>query len=312
MRARSDRKSPEVFLREVEAVCQGRYTTSGIKYVNKRTKVAVTCTKCLKTWSTRPDTLLNGSGCPLCRRKTTKEFIHELHEKYPGVFTTDEVEYKSYQGKVNIGCATCSHKWRNTPANLLSYGRRCKYCYGSGLKTTAMFIADLIARHPDHRIDLTDINYVRGDIKMEVGCLDCSHRWRVIPQKLYSGRGCPKCGSSRGEKRVAKWLDSHSIPYKSEHKFNDCKDKRKLPFDFYLPAHNIAIEYDGIQHFSNDGQGKNGIRWGTHDLEGVRRRDAIKTNYCRNRGIKLIRIPYTSFNNIENILKKEVTNAKVQ
>ena len=33
-------------------------------------------------------------------------------------------------------------------------------------------------------------------------------------------------------------------------------------------------------------------------------RDSIKTKYCLDNGINLIRIPYTEFNNIENILKK--------
>lgn len=34
--------------------------------------------------------------------------------------------------------------------------------------------------------------------------------------------------------------------------------------------------------------------------------DAIKTNYCKQNGIKLIRIPYWNLNNIESILDKEL------
>ena len=35
-------------------------------------------------------------------------------------------------------------------------------------------------------------------------------------------------------------------------------------------------------------------------------RDTIKTVYCKENNIKLIRIPYWEFNNIENILIKEL------
>lgn len=33
-------------------------------------------------------------------------------------------------------------------------------------------------------------------------------------------------------------------------------------------------------------------------------KDNIKTNYCKNNGINLLRIPYTEFKNIESILNK--------
>ena len=35
-------------------------------------------------------------------------------------------------------------------------------------------------------------------------------------------------------------------------------------------------------------------------------RDKIKTEYCKNNNIKLIRIPYTDFDNIEKILNKYI------
>nr|DAT80316.1 MAG TPA: restriction enzyme [Bacteriophage sp.] len=34
------------------------------------------------------------------------------------------------------------------------------------------------------------------------------------------------------------------------------------------------------------------------------KKDSLKTEYCNRNGIKLIRIPYTDFDNVENILDK--------
>ena len=37
--------------------------------------------------------------------------------------------------------------------------------------------------------------------------------------------------------------------FESQKRFKDCKDKRQLPFDFYLPSYNVCIEYQGEQHY---------------------------------------------------------------
>lgn len=41
-------------------------------------------------------------------------------------------------------------------------------------------------------------------------------------------------------------------------------------------------------------------------ISGSHIRDNIKTEYCKDNNITLIRIPYWDFNNIENILKEKV------
>ena len=83
------------------------------------------------------------------------------------------------------------------------------------------------------------------------------------------------------------------------------KKIRPLPFDFYLPDYNTCIEYDGIQHFEVvDYFG------GLDGFITTKIRDTIKNEYCKSKNIKLIRIPYWGFDNIENILKKELNIKK--
>lgn len=68
-----------------------------------------------------------------------------------------------------------------------------------------------------------------------------------------------------------------------------------------MPDYNICIEYDGGQHFKEVKHfgGKAGF-------EQRKENDKIKTQYCIDNNIKLIRIPYTEFKNIEEILEKEL------
>lgn len=54
---------------------------------------------------------------------------------------------------------------------------------------------------------------------------------------------------SKGELEVKNWLEKHNIRYEFQKRFKNCKDKHSLPFDFYLPDYNAAIEYQGKQHF---------------------------------------------------------------
>lgn len=104
--------------------------------------------------------------------------------------------------------------------------------------------------------------------------------------------GCFK--GSIGEEKIRQILISLNIDFEKEKRFADCKDKRTLPFDFYLPQHNCCIEYDGEQHFYTTGGWNN-----KQHLENVQKRDKIKTDYCLSKNIKLIRIPYTDLDIID-------------
>ena len=115
-------------------------------------------------------------------------------------------------------------------------------------------------------------------------------------QNIYNhknGTGCPVCKESKGEKIITNFLKENKIHYIPQKKFDSCINKRKLPFDFYLPDYNICIEYDGKQHFEiNDFFG------GLESFEMVKINDKIKTDYCFDNNITLIRI------NKENIKDK--------
>lgn len=113
---------------------------------------------------------------------------------------------------------------------------------------------------------------------------------------------CSVCrkSESAGEQRVRQWLEDHNIKYRTEYIYNDCRDIKPLPFDFYLPQYNTIIEYDGQQHFKP---------WlGQESFDKTVYHDNIKNQYCIDHNITLIRIPYTKFTHIDNILTKELLN----
>ena len=68
--------------------------------------------------------------------------------------------------------------------------------------------------------------------------------------------------------------------------FAECRTNRLLPFDFYIKSINLIVEADGTQHYAD---GKAG--WGDR----CRTTDNIKNEFCREKGIALLRIRFRRF-----------------
>lgn len=132
---------------------------------------------------------------------------------------------------------------------------------------------------------------------------ECGDNFTIGHGTIISNRGtvyCEKCNKklSNLERKSMLWLDKNKIEYIRQYKFIDCKNILQLPFDFYLPKYNMCIECDGEQHYRGDTQYDK-----KEDAFSLRiKRDNIKNEYCRDKNIKLLRIPYWDFN--KNIYKQ--------
>jgi hypothetical protein len=126
----------------------------------------------------------------------------------------------------------------------------------------------------------------------------CNKHKNVGVQEKFSGNllkstSCPHCKSHFYENMIGQILDMWNLKYTREKRFSDCKDKYTLPFDYYLDEYNIAIEYDGEFHHKSIRIGnKMSEQEANNRFAEVQRRDKIKTDYCKQNNIKLIRIPY--------------------
>lgn len=142
--------------------------------------------------------------------------------------------------------------------------------------------------------------YKQGQTYCKCYC-DCGNESIVYMGNLLQGLtnscGCEE-HNSVGERLIKSILDENKISYIYNYRFENCRDKLPLPFDFYLPDYNICIEYDGIQHFKSiDFFG------GEEYLIKTQLHDHIKNQYCLDNGIELIRLPYTlSYYEVKNII----------
>ena len=128
----------------------------------------------------------------------------------------------------------------------------------------------------------------------------CDFEWDVLPKDIiHKHSGCPKCNMSKGERRIAKFLDDNNIKYTPQMKYDDLKGKcnQRFSYDFYLHDYNILIEYQGQQHeYPVDRFG------GEEKFARQQEIDAIKNMYSISHNIELMEIWYYDFDNIEEIL----------
>lgn len=254
-------------------------------------------------WNPEANSLLKGHGCPRCSKEesySTDEFISMVYNINPNIEILSQ--YLGNQVPIKCKCKIDGYEWNSYPTHLLS-GIGCAKCAGVALKTTKQFTDELSIINPYIKV-IGEYKGNKNGIKCK--CLIDGHIWNPSPNSLLQGKGCPICRSSKGEKRVKKYLDENKIDFKTQYIFKGCKNINSLRFDFYIPTYNLAIEYDGEYHskiikFSNE----------SFDIAKSRflhqkKNDNIKTQYCKEHNIKLIRIPYTEFNEIENVLDKNL------
>lgn len=127
----------------------------------------------------------------------------------------------------------------------------------------------------------------------DVKC-ECGHCFTISSSAIKAGQISCGCERSLGEYNVNKILTKLQILYIKEYSFEDLLgDNRKLRFDFYLPHYNILIECQGQQHYNP--QQPFG---GEEQFKKQMKYDNLKRQYCKNKNIKLIEIPYWDYNKL--------------
>jgi hypothetical protein len=170
------------------------------------------------------------------------------------------------------------------------------------IKTKEQFIENAINIHGD-KYGYDIVKYITSIIKVKIYCKKHKNFYWQIPSSHLQGQGCPICCESKGEKEIRKSLDKYNIIYTSQKRFNNCIDKRTLPFDFYLSELGTCIEYQGRQHYELvDFSGYMKIAKMEENLKNQQRKDKIKKEYCLKNTINLLEIPYWDFKNIEKII----------
>ena len=224
-----------------------------------------------------------------------------MNSLHPNIKITGR--YVNHQSKSDCECLLDGHKW-STTAHTLMRGHGCKRCAGNMKKTHEEFVAEASEKNKN----LTVIGKYQGTReKILCKCNKCGNEWFTSPSFVLYGCGCPNCATtSKGELKISELLDRNNIDYISQKTFEKCSYRSLLRFDFFVPSQNLCIEYQGEQHYEPVDFAGKGIEWAKMKFEENQEKDNIKRIFCKDNNINLLEIPYWDYENIEEILSREL------
>lgn len=231
-------------------------------------------------------------------KRLSYEYVKEYIESFG--YTLLSKEYKNNKTELEIQCNDCGKIFYMRFNNFKDGKHRCE-CKSKPLVLTYEYVKNYIE---SCGYQLLSKEYVNNRTPLLVWCGNPNHKPYEVKFNNFKdcNSRCPECNiNSKGEEKIKETLIKYNIKFKQQYLFDDCRNVKPLPFDFYLPQYNTLIEYDGRQHYKLDCFNMNLL-----DLMNLKYNDNKKTQYCNDNNIKLIRIPYWNYNDIEKILKEEL------
>lgn len=239
-------------------------------------------------------------GCIYCKGDLPEWYVRQkINELYPHIKLTGN--YVNMSTPIDCYCEKHDVYWKTTAQNIL-FGHGCIECGKEKLSKQHIYTQSEFENlikfvNPDIEV-ISDYKGMEYDVTVK--CKKCGYAWTLNAQSLKAnGTRCKKCSYTyKGEDRIIEILHNFNCNFIHQHKFKDCKDKKCLPFDFYLPDFNHCIEFDGEQHYKP--------KFGMDNFIQTQKHDKIKNEYCESHNIGLLRIPYWEGSNSKSIIKNKL------
>lgn len=301
--------STEKFINKAASLHGNVYSYDQVLYERAQNPVKIVCEK-HGVFEQTPKLHLMKVGCPSCRQEKTKEtsgltldfrfsnFLQKSKEAHGEKYDYSKVEYVNNHVKVKIVCKEHG-EFSQSPHNHAYNKRGCPEC---GLKkaimagsktsknracTTEGFITKALNIHGE-KYDYSKVNYSNNKTHITIVCRkhgDFIQR----PDHHLSGKDCERCMRESQESKKIPAMDEFlsKCEVEKEKMFPECKMINMLRFDRFIAELNLCIEYDGEQHFR-----ASSLFGGEEGFVANKKRDKVKTDFCKKNKINLLRIKY--------------------
>lgn len=195
----------EEFEQNVYKVFGDTYDLSKAKYENSATKVLVICKEHGEFYS-RPNSLQQGTGCPVCgnlkfskaQTKTQEKFLEDMRRIHGDVYDFSNSLYVNSKNKVSFVCK--KHGVVENLASKLQQGRGCPDCGLERISTSQQTTKEDYLNRANSKFNsrfkynLETYNGMTSDVGVE-----CPAHGNFIQNAfthLSSKHGCPKCADA--------------------------------------------------------------------------------------------------------------------
>ena len=302
------KKTQEEFIKELELKNPTIKCIDTYKTIHE--KIKFKCDICGYEWFDSPAHVLNGRGCHRCNKKirlTHEEFLLEVSKKFDNINILSK--FSGVDNPITCSCKIHNIEWTTTPYSLMKGNFGCKLCANEAIakmktKSTYEFSKEVTELTNGEYVVYG--NYIDSVTPILLYHTKCGHTFKMRPSNFLTYQSCPHCVTpTKGEKKIIDYFSSNSINYEFQKYYDDLRgiNGGLLSYDFYLENCNTLIEYQGQFHDGLDN------KYVAENLERQQEHDRRKRQYAKDHNIKLLEIWYWDFDNIEEILSKELSIA---
>lgn len=286
----------EIFVRRATEIHGDKYDYSLVDYVNTAIKVSIMCPR-HGVFLQPPIVHINQKcGCPKCGFEKTSfkqssdkdQFTKKALEIHGDKYDYSKFVYLNSRTKGIIVCKKHGDFFQQPYSHLTGSG--CSKCHFEKMSLDRKSNSEEFQKKArgvyGDRYGYDKAVYLGYHDPIEIYCkVHKKYFWKKVVDHL-GGSGCPYCSESKGERLVSKFLDENNIKYVRQYTVGD---NNRFRYDFYLPDHNVLIEYNGVQHYHY-------TDYFHKDNEGFMNqlvRDTYKREIAKAWKIKLITLKYT-------------------
>lgn len=282
------------------------------KYKDTKSKLRCKCKLCNDVFERTFQRFKGGkyNCCQKCANKLAnsqrlnlEDLKHQTLQMSNSILLQDEYVNNSTKMKFMCECGNIFYTSWTEFKN--SCKRTCNKCSNTQ-KLTYGEVKEFIENNTSCRLISKDYNSVHQNIQIRCSCGNIFETTFRSFRDRYT-RACRECRKLKSnlELQVENILNELNLKYKEQYTFENCVNKKKLPFDYYIEEFNLLIEVDGEQHYSQ-------YRFEDNELKFADRiyNDAIKNSYCEDNNIPLLRIPYWDIKSAKSIIQMKIKELK--
>ena len=212
-----------------------------------------------------------GTGCPVCAGHRLDVGVNDLASLYPEIASewhptrNEQIEPKDVTAGVSRSFWWKCEQGHEYSAHIRDrvLGDGCNKCYRLGLPSGTTSLAEaypLIAAQWDYvknkDFDPSVVAQTSSKRVWWICDVNPEHSWvAAVSSRTSNGTGCPICwkssSTSKAEKEIGDFLEKlGEIPVNGDREVLDGQE-----IDFYLPDHQIGIEYNGL-YWHSEAAGK--------------------------------------------------------
>ena len=180
-----------------------------------------------------------GNRCPICIGTQRKEYSEVKLEVEAAGYRLLSREYVNTKTKLDLVCpmghalAMAWSKWQT--------GHRCLECDRENKRMAQLQQVAKLIKDDEYKLVSS---YVSAQDRLHLIC-PSGHKYSTTWETFLKGVRCRRCGLSRPELDIARFLESLHIEYVIH-------DRVSLPgkseLDFFIPSKRLAIEYCGLRY----------------------------------------------------------------